>query len=45
MLKTKVMSIFPRSPVWNVIQESAKMPTFSDYISANIEKKVMKFRL
>ena len=44
MLREKVMTIFPRSPVWNVIQESAKRPTSSDHISANIERKALKFR-
>ena len=43
MLRTKVMAIFPRSLVWNVIQESAKRPTSSDHISANIGRKVLKF--
>jgi len=35
--------IFPWSPVWNVIQESAKRPTSSDHISANIARKALKF--
>ena len=38
------MTIFPRSPVLNVIQESAKRPTSSDHISANIARKALKFR-
>jgi len=37
------MTIFPRSPVLNVIQESAKSPTSSDHISANIARKALKF--
>jgi len=41
--REKVMTIFPRSPVWNVIQESAKRPTSSDHISANIAQKTLKF--
>jgi len=28
MLREKVTTIFPRSPVWNVIQESAKKTNF-----------------
>ena len=43
MLREKVMTIFPRSPVWNVIQESAKRPTSSDHISENIVRKDLKF--
>ena len=43
MLREKVMTIFPRSPVWNVIQESAKRPTSSDHIFANIVQKALKF--
>jgi len=38
------MTIFPRSPVWNVLQESAKRPTSSDHISVNIVWKALKFR-
>ena len=38
------MTIFPRSPVWNVIQESAKIPTSSYHISANVARKALKFR-
>ena len=45
MLKTKVMTIFPRSPVWNVIREFAKRPTSSDHMSANIAQKALNFRL
>ena len=41
--REKVMTIFPRSPVWNVIQESAKRPTSSDHISENIARKDLKF--
>jgi len=43
MLREKVMTIFPRSPVWNVIQESAKRPNSSDHISAIIAQKALKF--
>jgi len=43
MLREKAMMIFPKSPVWNVIQESAKIPTSSDNISANIARKDLKF--
>ena len=42
MLKKKVMTIFPRSPVLSVIQESAKRPTSSDHISENT-RKALKF--
>jgi len=42
MLREKVMTIFPRSPIWNVIQESAKRPTSSDHISTNISRKAIK---
>ena len=38
------MTIFPKSPVLNVIQESAKRPTSSYHISANIALKTLKFR-
>ena len=34
---------FLKSPVWNVIQESARRPTSSDLISTNIAQKVLKF--
>ena len=37
------MMIFPKSPILNLIQESAKRPTFSDHISANIAQKALKF--
>jgi len=43
MLREKVMMIFPRSPVWNVIQESAKRPTSADHISVIIVRKALKF--
>lgn len=43
MLKTKAMTIFPRSPIWNVIQESAKTLTSSDHISANVVRQALKF--
>ena len=43
MLKKKVMTIFPRSPVLSVIQESAKRPTSSDHISENIVRKALQF--
>jgi len=39
----KVMTIFPRSLVWNVIQDFAKRPTSSDHISVNIVQKALKF--
>ena len=39
----RVMTIFPRSPVWNVIQESAKRPTSSDHISTIIAQNAQKF--
>ena len=41
MLKTKVMTIFPKSPVWNVIRESAKTLTSSDHIYANIARQAL----
>ena len=44
MLRAKVMMIFPRSSVWNVIRESAKTLTSSDHISENIVKQALKFR-
>ena len=37
------MMLFPRSPVWNVIQESVKIPTSSDHISINIVRTTFKF--
>jgi len=37
------MRIFPRSLVLNVIQDSAKIPTSSDHISANIARKDLKY--
>ena len=37
------MTIFPRSPVWNVIQKSAKRPTSSDHNAENIAQKALKF--
>ena len=43
MLRKKVMTIFPRSPVLSVVQESAKRPTSSDHISENIDRKALKF--
>jgi len=45
MLKTKDMTIFPRSPVWNVIQESTKRSTSLDHISVNIARKALQFRV
>ena len=41
--REKVMTIFPKSPVLNVIQESAKRQTFSDHISINIVQKDLNF--
>jgi len=43
MLREKVMTFFPTSPVWNVIQESAKIPSSLDHISTNIVQKGLKF--
>ena len=43
MLREKVMTIFPRSPILNIIQESGKRPNSSDHISANIARKKLKF--
>ena len=43
MFKEKVMTIFPRSPVLSIIQESAKRPTSSDHISENIPRNALKF--
>jgi len=43
MLREKVMTIFPRSPVWNEIQESTKRPTSSAHISTNVAQKDLKF--
>ena len=43
MLRKKVMTIFPRSPVLSVIQESAKRRTSSDHISENIPQNALKF--
>jgi len=37
------MMLFPRSPIWNVIQESATIPTSSYHISANIARTALKF--
>ena len=39
------MTSFPRSPVWNVIQESTKIPNSSDHNSAKIARKALKFGL
>jgi len=36
------MTIFPRSPVWNVIQESTTRPTYSEHIYTNIVEKALK---
>ena len=44
MLKTKFMTIFPKSPVWNVIRESTKTLTSSNHISANIVRQALKLR-
>ena len=44
MLRTKVMMMFPRSPVWNVIQESEKTLTSSDHIFENIARQDLKLR-
>jgi len=44
MLREKVMTIFPRSPVWDVIRELAKTLNVLDCIFENIDKKVLKFR-
>jgi len=38
------MTIFPKSPVLNVIQESEKRPTSSDHNSENIVQKALKFK-
>ena len=43
ILREKVIKIFLRSRVWNVIQEFEKIPTSSDHISANIVWKPLKF--
>ena len=45
MLRVKVMTIFLRWPFWNVIQGSAKTLTSSDYISDNIVRQDLKFRV
>ncbi len=36
--------MLPRSPVWNVIQESTKIATSSYHTSTNIARKALKFR-
>jgi len=38
------MTIFPRSHVWNVIRESAKILTSLDHISENVVRQALKFR-
>ena len=43
MLREKVMTILPRSPVWDVIREPAKTLTSLDHISENIARKYLKF--
>ncbi len=43
MLRAKVMTIFPRSPIWNVIQEFEKTLTSSYHISPNIVRQTLKF--
>jgi len=40
----KVITILPMSPVWNVIQESAKALHALDHISENIARQALKFR-
>ena len=44
ILENKVMTMLPRSPVWNVIRESTKMLNSSNHISENIERQDLKFR-
>ena len=44
MLREKVMMIFPKSPIWNVIQQSTKRPNSLAHISANVVQKDLKFR-
>jgi len=44
ILREKVMMIFPRSPILDVIQEPAKTLTFLDHISVNIVRQDMKFK-
>ena len=43
MLGEKVMMIFPRSPILNVIEDSTKGPTSSDYIYETIARQDLKF--
>ena len=43
MLREKGMTIFPKSLVWNVIQEFEKRQTSSAHISENIAQKALKF--
>ena len=43
MLREKVIMIFPRWLVWNVICGSAKSLTSSDHISENIARQDLKF--
>ena len=42
-MERKIMTIFPRSPIWNVIRESTKTLTSLDHIFENIANQDMKF--
>ena len=43
MLKERVMKIFPRSPLWDEIQEPKKALPSTDHISENIVNQAKKF--
>ena len=45
MLREKVMMIFPRSPVWDIIREFAKTLTSLNHILKNIARQDLKFGL
>ena len=42
MLREKVMTIFPRSPGWDVIREPTKTLASLDHISENITRQDLK---
>ena len=43
MLRERVIEIFPRSPIWDEIQEPEKALPSIDHISKNIANQAMNF--
>jgi len=43
MPETKVMMIFPRSPIWDGILEPTETLTSPDHISENVANQDLKF--